>query len=145
VVPMNLSRVGGPEDGAVWDGVAQELGIETGEVLFEWHTLEHVALEESYYAPAKDIGSPFDYFHINSIDVDYDDNLLISCRNTSTVYKVERETGEIVWRLGGKKSDFEMGPGTPFAYQHDARRQPDGTITIFDNGAPPRCTISPAG
>ena len=39
-----------------------------------------------------------------------------------------------MWRLGGKKSDFEMGPGTRFAFQHDARRQPDGTITIFDNG-----------
>jgi len=39
-----------------------------------------------------------------------------------------------MWRLGGKKSDFEMGPGTRFAFQHDARRQPDGTITVFDNG-----------
>ncbi len=137
-VPMNLSRVGGPEDGAVWDGVAQELDIETGEVLFEWHSLDHVDLQEAYYAPAKDISSPFDYFHINSIDVDQDENLLISCRNTSTVYKVERGTGEIVWRLGGKRSDFEMGEGTPFFYQHDARRQSDGTITIFDNGAAPK-------
>jgi hypothetical protein len=39
-----------------------------------------------------------------------------------------------VWRLGGKKSDFEMGPGTRTTFQHDARRQRDGTITIFDNG-----------
>jgi hypothetical protein len=53
---------------------------------------------------------------------------------TSTVYKIDRQSGEVIWRLGGKKSDFEMGPGTRFAYQHDARRQPDGTITIFDNG-----------
>ena len=137
-VPMDLSLVGGPEDGAVWDGVAQELDIETGEVLFEWHSLDHVDLQESYYAPAKDISSPFDYFHINSIDVDHDGNLLISCRNTSAVYKVERKTGEVIWRLGGKRSDFEMGPGTRTAYQHDARRQSDGTITIFDNGATPK-------
>jgi hypothetical protein len=52
-----------------------------------------------------------------------------------TVYKVERNSGEVVWRLGGKKSDFEMGTGTRSAFQHDARRQRDGTITIFDNGA----------
>jgi hypothetical protein len=133
-VPTNLSRVGGPEDGAVWDGIAQELDIETGEVLFEWHSLDHGALEESYYRLSGDTDNPFDYFHINSIDVDHDENLLISARNTSTVYKIDRKTGEVIWRLGGKKSDFEMDPGTPFAYQHDARRQRDGTITIFDNG-----------
>jgi hypothetical protein len=137
-VPTNLSRVGGPEDGKVWDGIAQELNIETGEVLFEWHSLDHVALEESYYRLLEDPEAPFDYFHINSIDVDHDENLLISARNTSTVYKIDRKTGEVIWRLGGRKSDFEMGPGTPFAYQHDARRQRDGTITIFDNGADPK-------
>jgi len=110
----------------VLDGIVQELDIETGEVLFEWHSLEHVGLEEAYT-------KPYDYFHINSIDV-YDENhLLISSRNTCTVYKVDRKTGEVVWRLGGKKSDFEMGPGTVTAFQHDARRHPDGTLTVFDN------------
>jgi hypothetical protein len=65
----------------------------------------------------------------------YDENhLLISSRSTCTVYKVDRKTGEIVWRLGGKKNDFEMGPGTTFAFQHDVRRHPDGIITIFSNG-----------
>ncbi|MDQ5827158.1 MAG: arylsulfotransferase family protein, partial [Chloroflexota bacterium] len=83
-VPTNLSRVGGPGEGAVWDGIAQELDIETGEVLFEWHSLDHVALEESYYRLSGDTDNPFDYFHINSIDVDHDENLLISARNTST-------------------------------------------------------------
>jgi hypothetical protein len=80
----------------------------------------------------------FDYFHLNSIEVDQDDNLLISARNTWSVYKIDRETGEVMWRLGGKMSDFEMGPGTGLAYQHDARRQLDGTIIIFDNGAAPK-------
>ena len=103
------------------------LDIGTGEVLFEWHSLEHVGLDESYT-------KHFDYFHINSIDVYDEDHLLISSRSTCTVYKVSRKTGQVVWRLGGKKSDFEMGPGTRTTFQHDARRQGDGTITIFDNG-----------
>ncbi len=30
-----------------------------------------------------------------------------------------------------------MGAGSAFAWQHDARRQPDGTLTLFDNGAAP--------
>jgi hypothetical protein len=126
-LPRDLVSEGDPLDGYVLDGIAQELDIETGEVLFEWHSLEHVGLDESYT-------NHFDYFHINSIDVFDKDHLLISSRSTSTVYKVSRKTGQVVWRLGGKKSDFEMGPGTRTTFQHDARRQRDGTITIFDNG-----------
>jgi len=55
----------GPTDGTVLDGIAQEVDIETGEVLFEWHSSEHVALKESYWKPNEDQEEPFDYFHIN--------------------------------------------------------------------------------
>ncbi len=134
-VSADLSAIGGPVDGAVWDGIAQEVDIETGEVLFEWHSLEHVGIEESYVKLPDDPDHLYDYFHINSIGVEPDGNLLLCARNTWTVYKIERSSGEIMWRLDGKKSDFEMGPGTQSAFQHDARRHEDGTITIFDNGA----------
>ena len=53
------------------------------------------------------------------------------------MYRVSRSTGQIVWRLGGKRSDFAMGPGTTFGYQHDARLQADGTYTLFDDGSAP--------
>jgi hypothetical protein len=134
-VPRNLTAVGGSENGRAWQGIVQELDIETGEVLFEWRSIDHVGLEETYVELWEDHYSGIDYFHINSIDVDHDDNLLISARETSAVYKVDRKSGEIIWRLGGKQSDFEMGEGTRFAFQHDARRLPDGTISIFDNGS----------
>jgi len=134
----DLSSIGGPRYGTVWDSIAQEVDIETGRVLFEWHSLEHVGIEESYFERPEAPDDFYDYFHINSIDVDHDDNLIISSRNTCTVYKVERNSGEILWRLGGKKSDFEMGPGTRSAWQHDARRHEDGIITHFDNGAHPK-------
>jgi hypothetical protein len=135
-VLRDLSPLGGPKDGVVMEGIAQEVDIETGKVLFEWHSLEHISPDESYLKPPPK--TYFDYFHINSIEVDHDNNLLISARNTSAVYKVDRKSGEVIWRLGGKNSDFKMGPGTRFTSQHDARRQPDGTLTIFDNGAPPK-------
>jgi len=112
--------------------------IETGEVLFEWRSLDHVGVDESYITQPEDPEFTYDYFHINSIDIDHDENLLLSARNTSAVYKIDRSTGEVLWRLGGKRSDFEMGVGTETAFQHDARRQEDGTITIFDNGAHPQ-------
>ena len=80
---------------------------------------------------------PYDYFHVNSIAVEPNGNFLVSARNTHTVYEIDRKTKKVLWRLGGKKSDFKLGAGVRFAWQHDARRQADGTITIFDNGAAP--------
>jgi hypothetical protein len=133
-VPWDLSYLGGPTNSAVLDGIVQEIEIETGEVLFEWHSLEHVALEESYYKPPPDLKTSFDYFHINSVDVYDDEHLLISARRTSTVYKVDRKTGKVAWRLGGKMSNFDMGLETRTDYQHDARYHDNGIITIFDNG-----------
>jgi hypothetical protein len=119
--------------------MVQEVDIESGELLFEWRSLDHIGIEESYASfPPDNLGFRYDYFHVNSIDVDHDGNLLISARNTWAAYKIDRKTGDVLWRLDGKKSDFEMGQGTRSAFQHDARRQKDGTITIFDNGAHPK-------
>src|SRR5918995_1405786 len=134
-VPWDLTSVGGSTDSVAIQGIVQELDIQTGEVLFEWRSIDHVALEETYVTPSEDHYPGIDYFHLNSIDVEPDNNLLISARETSAVYKIDRNSGEIIWRLGGKKSDFEMQEGTRFAFQHDARRLPDGTISIFDNGS----------
>ncbi len=116
----------------VFDSVVQEVDVASGTVLFEWHAFDHVGLDESYATVPAD--HAFDYFHINSIDVDTDGNLLISARSTCALYKIDRHSGDVIWRLGGKKSDFSIGPGANFAWQHDARRQPDGTITLFDDG-----------
>src|SRR5215211_4371110 len=109
-----------------------------GKVLAGHGVGEYVIFDDSYIEPPSDPNYPYDYFHINSIDVDHDGNLLLSARNTWSVYKIDRSTGEVLWRLGGKNSDFEMGYGTRTAFQHDARRHEGGTITIFDNGAHPQ-------
>ena len=122
------------------DCAIQDVDLATGALRFEWHAVDHVDVAESLVEkPAKD-GAIWDYFHANSIDEDADGNLLVSARNTSAVYKVDRVTGHVRWRLGGRRSDFAMGPGTSFAFQHDARRQADGTITIFDDGQAPGST-----
>lgn len=113
--------------------VIQEIDIETGDVWWEWHSLDHVAIGESYSPIPKDPDSMFDYIHINSIDVDLDGNLLISSRGNHTIYKIDTTTHDVIWRLGGKHSDFEMTEDAVFHWQHDARRLADGTFTLFDN------------
>jgi len=96
----------------VFDSVVQEIDINTGLVLFEWHALDHVALGDSYFTP-KSPGFAFDPYHANSVGIDRDGNLIVSVRNTSAVYKVNRTTGQLIWRLGGKHSSFKMGRGLP--------------------------------
>jgi hypothetical protein len=120
------------------EGGVQELDLATGRVLFDWHSIDHVPPSESYSKRPRKPSAPFDYFHINSVAIDVDGNFLVSARNTHTVYKISRKTGRILWRLGGKLSDYKLGKGVRFAWQHDARRERDRTIRIFDNGAAPR-------
>jgi len=132
-VAADLSPVGGPVAGQVSESVVQEIDVASGRLLLDWHSLDHVALTESY----SPVGEPYDYLHANSVDVDGDGNLIVCARNTHAVYKIDRRSGQMIWRLGGKRSDFAMGPGTTFAWQHDARRQPDGSITLFDDAASP--------
>jgi hypothetical protein len=135
---MTLSHRVRVKSRSVLEGALQEIDLRTRRVLFEWHSIEHVPLVESYYRLPRNSNRIYDYFHINSIDVDHDGNLLVSARNTHTVYKIDRRSGRIIWRLGGKHSDFELGPGVRFGWQHDARRRPDGTLTLFDNAAAPK-------
>jgi hypothetical protein len=137
-IDCDLSSVGGAKDAAVADTLFQEIDLKTGLVRYEWHSLDHVPLGDSYASSAHSSRTtPFDFFHINAIDLERGGDLLVDARNTWAAYDVDPRTGQVRWRLGGKRSSFAMGPGTQIAWQHDAREQPDGTITFFDNGATP--------
>ena len=132
IVDADLRSVGGPRHGTIQNAMFQEVELSSGRVLFEWQSLDHIPISESYWPVGS--GQDWDYVHLNSIGVDRDQNLLVSSRNTHTIYKIDRHSGEIIWRLGGKHSDFAIASDASFAWQHDARRQSDGSISIFDNG-----------
>jgi hypothetical protein len=145
--PYNLSAYGvGPGNGWVIDGVFQEVDIKTGNVLFEWKSLDHVPLSATLTPLRLDgvvgdgltNGSAWDYFHINSVDKNNDGDYLVSARHTSCIYKVSGKNGSIIWQLGGSQSSFQLR-GYNFSYQHDARfREENETMTIlsfFDNAS----------
>jgi hypothetical protein len=137
-IRCNLSAVGGPSGGAVTDGIFEEVDLRTGLVRREWDSLDHVPLSNSYSsATSTSTEWPFDYFHINSIDQQQNGTTLISARNTWTLYELNTLTGQVLTRIGGKSSTVKLASGAATAYQHDATVQPNGTITVFDNGAVP--------
>ncbi len=118
--------------------MVQEIDIKTGLVMWEWHALGHVALSESHNPVPAGASSPWDYVHINSVDPGPSGgDVLLSSRNTWTLYDVDLHTGGFRWRLGDRHSSFRLGPGTRFYWQHDAELQPGGLISVFDNGSDP--------
>ncbi len=137
-IACDVSSVKGPSDGAVTDGVFQELDLKTKLVRREWHSLDHVALSQSY-SPTHGTGLswPYDYFHINTIERRQGDGFLISARNTSALYFLDPTTGRITLQVGGRHGSVRMGSGAATAYQHDAQELPNGQISIFDNGGNP--------
>jgi hypothetical protein len=134
-VPYDLSPLGGPADGKVYDGVVQEVDVAGGRVLFEWHSLDHVPLSDSYQPVPRSAATPYDYFHVNAVNPDGHGGLLISARHTWTVYDVDGDSGAVRWRLGGKHSDFALGDGVQFSWQHNPLPAGRDTIRIFDNAS----------
>jgi len=138
-VPVFWSErsVRGPARAVVLDAIVQEIDINTGLLMFEWHALDHVTLRDSHKVRLKNPTKEWDYFHVNSIQELGDGNLLISARNTWATYKINRLTGAVIWSLGGAHSNFRMGRGTRFAFQHDAELRGGNIVSMFDDGAGP--------
>jgi hypothetical protein len=132
-VTADLSAVGGPKDGKMYDGIATVVDVATGKPLLHWDAMQHVPLTDSYqpYVPDR----IWDPYHMNSIALDPSGNLLVSLRHTSTVYDVNPSSGEINWQLGGKRSTYQLTGGVEFAFQHDAEMPDANTVTLFNNNS----------
>jgi hypothetical protein len=140
----DLTDIGGPSDQTVINGIVQEIDIRTGRVLFEWNSADHVPYSESEQPLPASASTPWDWFHVNAVKPDGRNHLVIDARNTWTAYQINRHTGAIDWKLGGKNSSFTLqaadgqvlnDDGKIFAWQHDAEAQGHGIYTVFDNEA----------
>jgi hypothetical protein len=138
----DLTSIGGPANQTVINGIVQEIDIPTGRVLFQWNSQDHVPWSDSEQPLPTSPATPWDWFHVNAVHFDTDGNLLVDARNTWTTYKVNRHSGQIIWRLGGKRSSFTIkaapgqvldSAGQIFAWQHDPEAIGPGEYTVFDN------------
>ncbi|KAI9049977.1 hypothetical protein LZ554_006123 [Drepanopeziza brunnea f. sp. 'monogermtubi'] len=135
---LDCSDAGLKQECWINDCLFQEVDIETGSLLFQWRASDHVPLSHSYSGRGKSGLSKeksWDYFHINSIDKDDLGNYLISARHTHALYYISA-TGDILWTLGGRHSDFtdlSGGYASNFKWQHHARWHGSNSISLFDN------------
>jgi hypothetical protein len=130
---VDLSAIvpGGYPTATVIGLIVQELDAGKN-VVFEWRSWDHFLITDTQVS----LTTPFvDYVHGNAIEIDNDGNLLISSRHLSEITKIDRQTGDIIWRLGGKNNQFSfVNDAAPyFHYQHDIRRLANGRISLFDN------------
>lgn len=135
IVDMSLIVAGGQVDAVVLGLVLQELD-EAGNVIFQWRSWDHLEITDAVDNYVNLTLSEIDYVHGNSIDIDTDGNLLVSCRHLSSILKINKSTGEIMWQLGGENNDFSFTNETGvnhFFYQHHFRLLPDGNYSMFNN------------
>ncbi len=132
---VDLTQYGGKADATVTGVIIQELDAERN-VIFEWRSWDHFQItdaDEHISLTSSDV----DYVHPNAISRDDDGNIILCCRALCEVTKINSETGEIMWRLGGENNQFSfINDNIPehFKFQHDAHRAYNGNLTLFNNG-----------
>ncbi|HYV93375.1 MAG TPA: arylsulfotransferase family protein [Chitinophagales bacterium] len=132
IVDMTVYNPNYSPNATVQGTVIQEFDPDKN-VIFEWRSFDHVAIIESEHV---NLGfSYIDYLHTNSIDLDTDGNIIVSHRHLDQITKIDVNTGDFIWRLGGINNQFTfINDDAHFSYQHDCRRIANGHITLFDDG-----------
>ncbi|KAJ5221551.1 uncharacterized protein N7469_010438 [Penicillium citrinum] len=151
----DLSAYGAKTDSQQWvlDNKIQKVDMETNRVLWEWSALEHIdpadtnlTLQSGNAGTGVNSSQAWHYFYMNAFDIDAENNnYLLSARSMCTIFKMDGDTGKIIWQLGGPKSNFSLGEGVDFCWQHDTRmhgkylqHETKGSkeiISFFDNSA----------
>jgi len=124
---MSQYVVGGDPNAMVNETVVQEFTA-AGDLILQWRAWDNYDISDE--------NGNTDFPHMNAIDVDEDGNILVSSRHLSEVTKINRDTGEIIWRLGGAHSSFSF-PDDPLkgpSFQHNISALGNGHYLVFDNG-----------
>lgn len=136
IYDMSTIIEGGKTDASLVINIIQEQDKDKN-VVFEWRNIDYIPITDSDLDLT---ASRINYGTLNAFDIDDDGNILASFRNHSEIIKISRETGELMWRMGGPRGEFsyvgEHEENAPYyhARQHNIHRHPNGNITLFDNG-----------
>jgi hypothetical protein len=125
--PAIARRVRGGRAGSEYEGGRMNadylLEVTTdGKVVWEWRVEDHLDPENDRIAGEQDARD--EWTHANGLSEMPDGNILLSCRNTSTVMMINRKTGNVDWKLGAP----------PLSGQHAPYLLENGHVLLFDNG-----------
>ncbi len=143
IKPFDLSKYGGSDTATFIGGVIEETDAMKNPVWIwrSWDTGHYLDTDATFDFPSETKpsgnkpGTPFDAVHPNAVSIDTDGNILLSARELDEVSKIDRKTGDFIWRLGGKHNQFKfIDDSIHFSHQHGVRRIANGHITLFDNG-----------
>ena len=134
-IRCNLASAGGPAGGTIVNTAIQAVDIKTGLVRWEWHSLDHVAVSESETSAPK--STPWDWFHLNSIDPEPDGAIFISARNTWAGYQSRRRHRQDPVAARRQQELVQDGPRRRHRLAARRTHLPDGEITLFDDGSNP--------
>lgn len=101
----------------------------TGEELWSWNAFDHLdvqSFDEALVYPRYEKYGYVEWTHGNGMSWGDDGTLVVSMRNQRAVIGIDRDTGDIAWRVDGEDLD------SPFWGQH-APLLEDGLLTVFDN------------
>ena len=134
--PVGMDTVvpGGDPNATVKGFVLQELDPDHN-VIFQWRSWDHFEITDANHVDLT--ASVIDYVHVNAIDTTTDGNILLCSRHMDEITKIDRNTGDIIWRFGPKaeNNEFSFTNDTMgFSYQHDIQQLENGNLTLFDNG-----------
>jgi hypothetical protein len=150
-IPADLSPYGGLANGTLTDVAVQEYNLGTGQLLYSWDAFNpggtpNIPLSMSHQQPSTVLvngqPTPWDAYHINSIQLVGSNQFLVSMRNTWAAYLVNISNGAIAWTLGGSASTFAFGPRAAFQWQHDVELHPNNVVSVFDDAC---CGLTPSG
>jgi len=132
VVDMSLLYPGGNPNALVTGLIVQEID-ENKNVVFQWRSWDHIPILDATHEDFT--AEQIDYIHGNALELDNDGNILLSSRHLDEITKISRSTGNIIWRMGGKKNEFQFPNDLfRFSHQHGIRRLLNGNVILFDNG-----------
>jgi hypothetical protein len=131
---VDMSKIvpGGNPGATVIGNIIQELD-QNKNVVFQWRSFDHFQITDATHENL--LAATIDYVHANAIENDLDGNILLSSRHLDEITKIDRQTGNVIWRWGGVNNQFTFANDpTGFSHQHSIRRTSTGTLIMFDDG-----------
>ncbi len=125
-VDMGQYFLGGTPS-SVRETVMQEFTT-AGDLILQWRAWDNYDI--------RDENGNTDFPHMNGIDIDEDGNIVVSARHLSEITKINRDSGEVMWRLGGPHRTFTFvnDPFNGTSMQHNISVLGNGHYMVFDNG-----------